>query len=289
MRSRVITTYAGSGDQYNGVGFFGGYSGDGSPATSAMMNLPSGLAFDNTGNLFVGDAGNEVVRKIDNTSGHIITTYAGNGKLGVPGTANGDGGPATSAQLNAYAGEFLGVTTDAGGNLYVADSGDYVIRKVDTSASHIITTYAGNPSHTFTFSGNGGPANQAGLNTPEGLAVDASGDLFIADTFNGQVREVDTTSSHVITTVVGGGGACISFATGCGDGGAPASAFLNRPFALFIDAAANLFIADFGTGTVRLVSQSPSSIISTFAGGGNGGAWGGSNERRRVTPLHDCE
>ncbi|MFZ0981061.1 MAG: choice-of-anchor D domain-containing protein, partial [Candidatus Acidiferrales bacterium] len=270
----VITTYAGSGDQYNGTGFFGGYGGDGGPAASAMMNFPSGLAFDASGDLFVGDASNEVVRKIDNTTGHIITTYAGNGKLGVPGTANGDGGPATSAQLNAYVGELLDVATDASGNLYIADSGDSVIRKVDTSASHIITTYAGSPSHTFTFSGNGGPANEAGLNTPEGLAFDASGDLFIADTFNGQVREVDTTPSHIITTVVGGGGACISFATGCGDGGAPASAFLNRPFALFVDAAANLFISDFGTSTVRVVSPSPSSIISTFAGGGNGGLGG---------------
>ena len=270
----VITTYAGSGDQYNGTGFFGGYSGDGGPATSAMMNFPSGLAFDGNGNLFVGDASNEVVREIDNSTEHIITTYAGNGNPGTPGTSNGDGGPATSAQLNAYAGEFLGVAADAGGNLYIADSGDSVIRKVDTSTSHIITTYAGSPSYTFTFSGNGGPANQAGLNTPEGLAFDASGDLFVADTFNGQVREVDTTPSHIITTVVGGGGACISFATGCGDGGAPASAFLNRPFALFIDAAANLFIADFGTGTVRVVSPSPSSIISTFAGGGNGGLGG---------------
>ncbi len=270
----VITTYAGSGDQYNATGFFGGYSGDGGPATSAMMNVPSGLAFDSNGNLFVGDASNEVVREIDNSTEHIITTYAGNGKLGVPGTANGDGGPATSAQLNAYVGELLDVATDASGNLYIADSGDSVIRKVDTSASHIITTYAGSPSHTFTFSGNGGPANEAGLNTPEGLALDASGDLFIADTFNGLVRKVDTTASHIITTVVGGGGECISFATGCGDGGPPASAFLNRPFALFVDAAANLFIGDYGTNTIRVVSPSPSSIISTFAGGGNGGLGG---------------
>ncbi|HTW24220.1 MAG TPA: hypothetical protein VMD78_11500, partial [Candidatus Baltobacteraceae bacterium] len=163
--SGVITTYAGSGNQYDGSGFFGGYSGDGGPATSAMMNMPSSLAFDVNGNLFVADAGNEVVRKIDNSTEHIITTYAGNGYPGTPGTANGDGGPATSAELNSYADE-MGVATDASGNLYIADSGDSVIRKVDTSTSHIITTYAGSPSHTYTFSGNGGPANQAGLNAP---------------------------------------------------------------------------------------------------------------------------
>ena len=264
-----ITTYAGSGDQYNGVGFFGGYSGDDGPATSALLNLPSGLAFDGNENLFVADAGNEVVRRIDNSAQHIITTYAGNGNAGVPGTANGDGGPAASAQLNAYLNQIMGLATDANGNLFIADSGDSVVRMVDTSASHIITTYAGSSSHTFTFSGNGGSANQAGLNTPMGLFVDNAGNLLIADTFNGIVRKVDTTPSHIITTAVGGSGECLTFTTGCGNGGAPTGAALNRPYGVFVDSPGNLLIADFGDGTIRAVSPAPSSVISTFAGGGN--------------------
>ncbi len=270
----VITTYAGSGNQYDGTGFFGGYSGDGGPATSALMNFPSGLAFDTNGNLFVADAGNEVVRRIDNSAEHIITTYAGDGKAGTPGTANGDGGPATSAQLNAYLREILGLATDANGNLYIADSGDSVVRVVDTSASHVITTYAGSASRIFTFSGNGGPANQAGLNTPMGVVVDSTGNLFVADTYNGVVRMVDTTPNHIITTAVGGSGVCLSLSTGCGDGGSPTGASLNRPFALFIDSGRNLFVVDFGAGTIRVVTPGPSSIISTFAGGGNGGLGG---------------
>jgi len=270
----VITTFAGSGTQYDGVGFYGGYSGDGGPATSALLNLPYSLAFDNNGNLFVGDAGNNVIRRIDNSAQNIITTYAGDGQAGIPGTANGDGGRATSAQLCAYVGEILGVATDASGNLYIADAGDSVVRKVDTSASHIITTYAGSISHTFTFSGNGGAANQAGLNTPWGVAVDGSGDLLIADTFNGQVRRVDTTPSHIITTIAGGNGACLSLTSGCGDGGAATSASLNRPEALFVDGAGNLLVYDYGTSTVRLVSAGGSSLISTFAGDGTGGLGG---------------
>jgi trimeric autotransporter adhesin len=264
-----IATYAGSGNQYNGVGFFGGYSGDGGPATSALMNYPSGLAFDGNGNLFVADAANEVVRRIDNSAQHVITTYAGNGKAGVPGAANGDGGPATSAQLNAYINEIMGLATDANGDLFIADSGDSVVRMVDTSVSHIITTYAGSSGHIFSFSGNGGPANQAGLNTPMGVVVDRAGNLLIGDTFNGIVRMVDTTPSHIITTAVGGNGSCLSFATGCGDGGPPASAALNRPWGVFVDSAGNLLVADFGEGTIRTVSPAPSSVISTFAGGGN--------------------
>ncbi|HUA00915.1 MAG TPA: hypothetical protein VMB02_11345, partial [Candidatus Aquilonibacter sp.] len=280
--SGVITTYAGSGNQYDGGGFFGGYSGDGGPATSAMMNLPSSLAFDENGNLFVADAGNEVVRKIDNSTQHIITTYAGNGNPGTPGTTNGDGGPATSAQLNSYYNE-MGVATDASGNLYIADSGDSVIRKVDTSASHIITTYAGSPSHIFAFSGNGGPANQAGLNAPRGIYFDGSGNLLIADTFNGQVRKVDTTASHIITTFAGGNGTCLSLTASCGDGGSPAAAYLNRPYAVFIDSAGDVFISDFGASMVREVSPGSTPVISTFAGGGTGGLGGAATSA--VLPL----
>ena len=278
----VITTFAGTGNQYDGGGFFGGYSGDSGPATSAMLNEPSSLAFDANGNLFVADAGNEVIRRIDNTTSHIITTYAGNGTPGTPGTANGDGGPATSAQLNAYFAQ-LGVAVDSTGNLYIADAGDSVVRKVDTSASHIITTFAGSPSHTFTFSGNGGPANQAGLNTPFSLYFDGSGNLLIADTYNGVVRKVDTTTNHIITTFAGGSGSCLNLSTGCGDGGLPTSAVLNRPYGVFVDSTADTFISDYGSGTVRKVTAGASLVISTFAGGGTGGL--GGTATSAIVPL----
>ncbi|HTW23207.1 MAG TPA: hypothetical protein VMD78_06385, partial [Candidatus Baltobacteraceae bacterium] len=278
----VITTFAGTSNQYDGGGFFGGYSGDGGPATNAMLNEPSSLAFDANGNLFVADAGNEVIRRIDNTTSHIITTYAGNGTPGAPGTANGDGGPATSAELNAYYAQ-LGVALDSSGNLYIADSGDSVVRKVDTSPSHIITTFAGSPSHVFTFSGNGGPANQAGLNTPFSLYFDGSGNLLIADTYNGVVRKVDTTTNHIITTFAGGNGSCLSSTTGCGDGGLPTSAALNRPYGVFVDSTADTFISDYGSGTVRKVTAGASLTISTFAGGGTGGLGGSATSA--IVPL----
>jgi sugar lactone lactonase YvrE len=150
--THVITTVAGSGNQYNGVGFFGGFSGDGGPAISALMNFPVAVAVDGNGNLFIADSGNNVIRKVDNSPTHIITTFAGNGTPGTPGTANGDGGAATAAQLSFPE----GVAVDSTGNVFIGDSGDSVVRKVDTSATPIITTYAGSAAHVFTFSGDGG-------------------------------------------------------------------------------------------------------------------------------------
>ncbi|HUJ82787.1 MAG TPA: hypothetical protein VLW83_12955, partial [Candidatus Acidoferrales bacterium] len=269
----VITTYAGSGDQYNGVGFFGGYSGDGGPATSAMLNSPVAVALDANGNLFIADSGNNVVRKADTSPQHIITTFAGNGTAGTAGTTNGDGGPATSAQLNL--GSASGALAfDSNGNLYIADSNDSVIRVVDTSASHIISTYAGSPSQAFTFSGDGGPASAAGLNFPTGIAFDSLGNLFIADSINERIREVDNTPSHIITTLAGESSICITYTGGCGDGGAPTAAQLNLPGAVFVDSALDVLIADFGTNRIRLVSAGSAPTITTLAGGGSGGQGG---------------
>ena len=275
----VITTYAGSGNQYNGIGFFGGYSGDGGPATSALLKNPNAVTFDNSGNLFIADAGNNVVRMVDNSAAHNITTYAGNGTAGTAGTTNGDGGPAKNAQLDlnynaAGAGAEGGLATDASGNLYIADTGDDVVRVVDTSANHIITTYAGSPSRLFTYSGDGGPATSAGLNQPVGLSIDSSGDLFIDDYVNLRIRMVDTTAEHTITTVVGNGLECVSYSADCGDGGAATSASLDFPTSVFVDGLGDLLVADYGTSRIRLASPEPSSTISTFAGGASGGAGG---------------
>jgi trimeric autotransporter adhesin len=220
-----------------------GYFGDGGPAASAQLYGPSGVAVDAAGNLFIADTTNNRVRKI--SSSGIITTVVGNGQQGY----SGDGGPATEAQLNSP----LGVAMDAAGNLFIADTANNRVRKVSTTA--IITTVAGNGQQGY--SGDGGSALSAQLSGPSGLAVDAAGNLFIADNSNNRVRKVSPAS--IITTVAGGGGG------GLGDGGPAISAQLNDPRGVATDAQGNLFIADNNNQRVRKVS--PASIITTVAGG----------------------
>jgi sugar lactone lactonase YvrE len=158
-----------------------GFSGDGGPATSAMLSFPNGVAADKNGNLFIADSYNNRIRKV--SSNGIITTVAGNGWAGF----GGDGGPATSAEL-WYP---LGVAVDQDGNLFIADSHNNRIRKVSTDG--IITTVAGNG--TFGFSGDGGPPTSAQLDYPSAIALDSSGNLFIADSGNNRVRKVTANSS----------------------------------------------------------------------------------------------
>jgi hypothetical protein len=240
--SGIITTVAGNG----GAGF----SGDGGPATSATFVYPLGVAVDAFGNLFIGDSGNNRVRKVSPSG--IITTVAGNGTGGQNnGAFSGDGGPATSAALN-FPG---GVAVDASGNLFIADINNNRIRKV--SASGIITTVAGSGAVGFLsggFSGDGGPATAALLASPFGVAVDASGNLFIADSNNDRIRKVS--ASGIITTIAGD--ATYGFS---GDGGPAASASLWSPQAVAVDASGDLFIADFSNNRIRKVSaQAPSSL-----------------------------
>jgi secreted PhoX family phosphatase len=164
----IITTVAGDGQE--------GYSGDNGPATSAQLEFPSGVAVDASGNLFIADYYSQRIRKVG-TNG-IITTAAGNGTRGY----SGDGGLATSAGLD----EPESVAVDAPGNLFIADSNDQRIRKVN--ANGIITTVAGNG--TSGFAGDGGSATNARLNDPYGVAVDASGNLFVADDGNDRIRRI---------------------------------------------------------------------------------------------------
>jgi sugar lactone lactonase YvrE len=243
----VITTVAGNGSY--------GHSGDGGTATNASLEYPFGVAADASGNLFIADTYNSVIRKV-NING-IITTVAGNGTAAFA----GDGGPATNASL-AYP---YGVAVDASGNLFIADTGNNRIRKVDTNG--IITTVAGNGNEGY--SGDGGAATSASLDYPSGVAADASGNLFIADTYNSRIRKVD--AYGIITTVAGGGVCPMALGAGCysaedGDGGAATNALLSSPQDVAMDASGNLFIADSGNNRIRKVDTN--GIITTVAGNG---------------------
>jgi uncharacterized protein (TIGR03437 family) len=246
----IITTVAGGGafeTDYLGISF----SGDGGPATSASLYVPSGVAVDGSGNLFIADSGNNRIRKV--SASGIITTVAGGVVYAYP--YPGDGGPATSATLRGPE----GVAVDASGNLFIADSYNGLIRKV--SASGIITTVAGNGTQGF--SGDGGPATSASLAGPLGVAVDGSGNLFFADSINNRIRKVST--SGIITTVVGSGATGLYTGGFSGDGGPATSALLFAPSAVAVDGFGNLFISDSGNYRIRKVSSG--GIITTIAGG----------------------
>ena len=192
--------------------------------------------------------GNSRIREV--TPGGIITTVAGSGCCGY----GGDGQKATLASLN----QPQGVTVDASGNMYIADTTNNVVPKV---SGGIITTIAGRVG-IVGYYGDGGPASAALLLAPAGVAVDASGNLFIADTVNNVVREVSV-ATGIISTVAGG----VTQGFG-GDGGKATSAYLYNPTGLFIDASGNLFIADRGNNRIRKVTTD--GIIRTVAGNGTG-------------------
>ncbi len=195
-RTGTIVTAVGNGTA--------GYAGNNGPATAAEMNYPVGVAFDSVGDMFIADAGNNVVREVVKATGDIITV-AGNGKAGY----SGDGGPATAAELNFP----NGVAFDSAGNMFIEDAGNNVIREVVKATGDIITV-AGNG--TAGYSGDNGPATAAELNSPRGIAIDSAGNLFIADTLNNRIREVVKATGDIIT-VAGNGTAGYS-----GDNG-PAS------------------------------------------------------------------
>jgi sugar lactone lactonase YvrE len=237
---------------------FSGPLGDGGPATSASMKGPSSVTVDGYGNMYIADSGHSRIRMVTAKTG-IISTFAGNGNYGL----TGDQGPAISATLNTPS----GVALDGAGNLYIADTGNNVIRKV-TAATGIITTVVGNGAPGSSANvGDGGPAISANLNSPQGLTVDAKGNLFIADTSNHRIRRVDAVSG-IITTVAGNG--TINPVTGAGgysgDGGPATSAELNFPFTVAFDPAGNMYIPDSTNNRIRMVS--PSGAITTFAGTG---------------------
>ncbi len=226
-----------------------GFSGDGGPAINAQM-VPSGIALDSAGNLYIADTLNNRVRKVSNG---IITTVAGNGSLGF----SGDNGPAVSAQLIP-----VGVAVDSAGNLYIADGNNNRVRKV---ANGVISTVAGNG--TPFFSGDNGAATLASL-TPGGIAVDTAGNLYIADVTNNRIRKV---TNGIITTIAGspGSGAPGNFG---GDGGPATSAQLSQPRGISLDSFGNIYIADAANNRVRKITNG---VITTVAGSGSTGGPGG--------------
>jgi trimeric autotransporter adhesin len=230
-----INTIAGNGTL--------GFTGDGSAATSAELNRPTGVAVDASGHIYIADSLNNRIRLAQ--SGGSISTFAGNGGF----SYSGDGGAATSAQMNSP----HAVAVDNAGNYYIADSGNNVVRKV--SASGTITTFAGNG--TAGSGGDSGAATSAQLSGPQGVAVDSAGNVYIADTANSRVREV---SGGTITTVAGNGTPGYA-----GDGGAATSAQLYSPVGLAFDPKGSLYIADANNSAIRKVTNGS---ISTVAGNG---------------------
>jgi uncharacterized protein (TIGR03437 family) len=226
--SGVISTYAGE----NSAG--AGFTGDGGQANVAQMFGPAGLAMDSSGNLYISDNKNIRIRKV--TSAGIITTVAGSGNIGF----TGDGGPALSAHLTSPRGLFI----DASGALYIADSGNNMIRKV---VAGTITLVAGSTSGLPGFSGDGGQATTALLHGPTSVAVDTCGNVYIADTSNSRIRMV--TPNGIINTIAGGNGAAYS-----GDGGPALGAQLNFPAGVAADSKGNVYVADTQNHVIRLLT-----------------------------------
>ena len=251
----TIDTVAGTGlSEESG----GGLGGDGGPAVEARLRYPFDAAVDETGSLYIVDTWNHRIRKVD--SAGIVTTVAGSGTTGESGGGfSGDGGPAVEAQLRFPGGAAL----DGSGSLYIVDTWNHRIRKVDSAG--IVTTIAGSGTTGEGgggFGGDGGPAVEARLSHPQSVALDGSGNLYIADTWNHRIRKVD--SAGIVTTIAGSGTEGYG-----GDGGPAVRARLSHPQGVALDGSGNLYIADAWNHRIRKVDSA--GIVTTIAGGGTPG------------------
>ena len=256
----IITTFAGTGEE--------GFGGDGGPATEAKLDWPSGVAIDAAGNVYIADQENERIRKVD-TEG-IITTFAGSGGYNYRGEE--DGIPATEARLNWP----TGVAVGPNGHVYIADSYNNLIRKVDSEG--IITTIAGT-GRTFGFFeepdeedvGDGGAATSARLDWPIGVAVDADGNVYVADRGHHRIRKLTKTGTeYIITTIAGTGEEGDEDGDGdIGDGGPATAAQLNGPRGVAVGDDDYIYVADTGNNRIRQIG--PDGVITTIAGSEDGG------------------
>ncbi|MCG6980723.1 MAG: hypothetical protein LJE88_04885 [Deltaproteobacteria bacterium] len=253
--TREITTVAGNGSH--------GYAGDTGPATSASLDKPGGVFVDALDNIYIADTENHRIRKVDGETG-IITTVAGNGGH----TYAGDTGPATSASLNKPGGVFV----DTSKNIYIADTENNVIRKVD-GVTNVITTVAGDAgTGSNGYSGDDGPATEAQLDKPSGVFVDTFGNIYIADTENHCIRMTyyDEAEDRIEIATIAGIGDDHGYS---GDGDSPTLAQLNKPQSAWVDKLGNLLIADTDNNRIRKVNVTRS-VISTAAGDGSEGYTG---------------
>ena len=256
--SSIIKTVAGNGTY--------GYTGDGASATAAQLSIPYGVAVDASGNIYIADTYNNVIRKI--TTAGVISTIAGNGTAGY----TGDGAAATSATFNAP----QGVSLDAAGDIFISDTGNNVVREINTAG--IVITVAGNSYSGY--SGDGGAATAGSLWSPTAAVVDSKGNLYIADSGNNAVRVV---TAGIITTFAGG-----YYGHGYpgyyGDGGPAYQAEMNNPTGVAVDSKGNVYIADSNNNVIRVVT--PNGIINTFAGNGTGDYTGDGGKATAATLQH---
>lgn len=252
-----VSVFAGTGA--------GGYSGDGGPAKDATFNHPFGLAFGPSGDLYVTDSRNNVIRRIDMSTG-TIDTVGGNGFGAGPGDSDPCGTlvAGKKAKNTALCNPF-GIVVDASGNIFFTNASSQVLEIA--ASTHIVSIIAGTGSYGY--SGDGGPAIDASLSWLPGIALDRQGNLYVVDSSNCAIREVTTTG--IISSIVGSPSSLWSGNCGlAGDGGPASAALINGPFGISIDPSGNIFFSDKGNNLVRMISASSGNIYTVAGSYANG-------------------